>query len=89
MVAPDAADDMDEFGPGLGAAPSELAAPPPAPAAPPAPVPAPAPAAPAPPSADQKQRAQLLAQVAPVKPPQDTTFAASSVCVLEEEEDWC
>ena len=35
------------------------------------------------------ERAQMLANVVPVQPPQDT-FAASSVgCVLEEEEDWC
>ena len=34
-------------------------------------------------------RAQMLANVVPVQPPQDT-FAASSVGgVLEEEEDWC
>ena len=34
-----------------------------------------------------EQRAQLLANVAPVQP--QPAFTAAAVCVLEEEEDWC
>ena len=35
-----------------------------------------------------EQRAQLLANVAPVVQAQPA-FTAAAVCVLEEEEDWC